>query len=247
MSSQKSKKYGLIGRKLDHSFSKSYFEHHHPYRHQIRYENLEFESSEQLSNGFQKLKEQYQGLNVTIPYKEDVIPLLDEIDVHAKEINAVNCIKLIEGYAVGYNTDYLGFENSVKAHLNKEDKKALILGSGGASKAVEYAFLRLGITSEVVSRSSTEMGYKSLYEKGLSDYQIIVNTTPLGMYPDISLFPNIPYKTLAKNSLVIDLVYNPYKTIFLEKCQNQGARIMNGLRMLILQAKYAYNFWNQCE
>lgn len=241
-------KFGLIGAQLGHSFSKNYFETKYKTDTFIEYQNIEYNSILELKSDFPNLKENYQGLNVTIPYKESVMSLLDGIDGNARKINAVNCIKIQDNKAIGYNTDYTGFVESLKGHISNKHQKALILGSGGASKAVKYALENtFNIKTDIASRKGLILNYEILQEKGLSKYDVIVNSTPLGMFPNTQEFPEIPYHSIERDTLVVDLIYNPYKTIFLQKCQDEGSVIMNGLRMLVLQAKHSYHIWNECE
>ena len=187
-----------------------------------------------------------KGLNVTIPYKESVIEYLDDLDDIAQKIGAVNCIKIDEIQRVGYNTDYAGFRDSLKPLLKKHHTKALVLGTGGASKAVVYALNEMGIQTTLVSRKAgtTELTYQQLTKEIIAQHPIIINCTPVGMYPDIQLCPEIPYAFITAQHILYDLIYNPGKTLFLEKGEKQGATIKNGLEMLELQAEYAWEIWN---
>jgi len=187
-----------------------------------------------------------EGLNVTIPYKGEVIPYLNKLDEAAETIGAVNTIKLIEGKLYGYNTDVIGFKNSLKSLLQKHHTKAIILGTGGAAKAVKYVFTKMGIAFISVSRSTKEnaITYANIDETILKNYYIIVNTTPLGTFPNVEEYPNIPYKHLTEKHLLYDLVYNPAETLFLKKGKEKGATIKNGLQMLKLQAEASWEIWN---
>lgn len=236
---------GLIGFPLSHSFSKRYFAKKFE-KEQIEgfhYENFELNSIHLfpfLVNRIQNLR----GLNVTIPYKEQVIPFLDEVDESAS-FGAVNTILIKDGKTTGYNTDVYGFQNSLEKNLQKEDKKALILGTGGASKAVKFVLDRLNIASKKVSRNEDkgDLTYDQLDAQTLLDYQLIINTTPLGMYPKNKTVPNLNFDLIREQHLCFDLVYNPEKTLFLEEAERRGARIQNGLDMLHLQAEKAWEIW----
>jgi len=187
------------------------------------------------------------GINVTIPYKKDVIPFLDSLDPVAQEIGAVNVIKILPNQKlVGYNSDYYGFTESLKPLLNDSIKKALILGTGGASKAIAYALKQLNIQYTFVSRrpQTDQFTYSDLDEHILNDYRLIINCTPLGTHPDIANSPEIPYGFLTKNHVLYDLIYNPSETTFLKKGKKQGATIANGSQMLVLQAEKSWEIWN---
>lgn len=244
--------FGLIGKTLEHSFSLVYFKEKFAEEgitdsyYQL-YPLNSIDEFNQLINDFSELS----GINVTIPYKQSILPFLDDIDINAKKIGAVNTIKFERVNAklklTGYNTDYLGFIDSIKPHLKANHKKALILGTGGSSAAVAYAFKILGIEYKKVSRSSENpdiLDYKSLNDDIISNYEIIVNTTPLGMYPDVLSCPEIPYAVISKNHLMFDLIYNPAQTEFLRKGMEKGASIQNGSEMLINQAEYSWKIWN---
>jgi shikimate dehydrogenase len=187
-----------------------------------------------------------EGLNVTIPYKQEVIPYLDESTEVVKEIGACNCIKISGGKLKGFNTDVVGFKRSLETHLLPGHDKALILGTGGAAKAVQYALKQLHIEYKLVSRRKTSegLGYEDIGEEILDQYPLIINTTPLGTYPNVDEAPPIPYKYLSPSHLLFDLVYNPAKTKFLQKGEEQGARIANGHEMLVLQAEESWHIWN---
>ena len=238
-------KLGLIGYPLEHSFSPDYFSK--------KFKDLGIEGSEYLAypianiNDVNKIfKKEVTGLNVTIPYKEQVIPFLDELSDEAYEINAVNTIKIIEGRKVGYNTDVYGFEMSLKSLIgDAKIENALILGTGGASKAIKFVLNKLGIDYSVVSRSSKFLMYSELTEEIIQQNKLIINTTPLGMYPKIEECPDLPYSALSEKHFLFDLVYNPEKTLFLKKGELYKCRIKNGYEMLILQADKSWEIWNQ--
>src|SRR5690554_746155 len=246
------KKYGLLGYPLTHSFSKQFFtEKFQKERIDSEYLNFEIKSVDRVS----KIIEDHPdlaGLNVTIPYKEVIIPFLNDLDPEAKEISAVNTIRIVrrqeEVYLTGFNTDIWGFEQSLKPLLKSHHKNALILGTGGASKAIQHVLKKLGInflTATTRTPSVNSISYSDITKQLISDYTLIINTTPLGTYPNTSTFPDIPYEYLSTHHLLYDLVYNPQITIFLEKGKEQGAVIKNGYEMLILQALKSYEIWEQ--
>lgn len=244
------KKLGLIGYSLSHSFSKKYFENKFQQEkiEGYQYDLYELESIE----GFNDLITQNSalvGLNVTIPYKEQVIPYLDTLSSEAQKIGAVNVIKIEEnGQKVGYNSDYFGFRQSlVNTSWNLTNIQALVLGTGGASKAVQIALQDLNIPYQIVSRKPSSHGlvYEDLTEKFIQDFHLIINTTPLGMSPKIETYPDLPYTFIHENHLFFDLVYNPEKTIFLRKGETQGVKTQNGLEMLHLQAEKAWEIWTK--
>ncbi len=237
------KTYGLIGKNIDYSFSKNYF--------RIKFEKERIKKSQYVNfeldtiNHINKLFNQNnQGYNVTIPYKETIIPFLDALDYHAKCIGAVNTIQVHKNQKKGFNTDWIGFKKSIEPLLKPHNNNALILGSGGASKAVNYALKQLGISTKIVSRSKGDFTYDQLDEKILKKYNIIVNTTPLGTFPNIENCPELPYHFIGDQHLVYDLIYNPSETLFLQKCKANGATIKNGLQMLEIQAEEAWQIWN---
>lgn len=243
--------YGLIGEKLGHSFSADFF------NKKFKREGIEesyrlfpiprIEELPKLISSFQDLK----GLNVTIPYKQAVIPYLSYISPEAREIGAVNTIKIVRNGSniilAGYNSDCIGFQNSLTPLLNKKIKRALVLGTGGASKAVVYVLNKLGITPTLVSRNpkNNELNYSQLDKDLIASNLLIVNTTPLGTFPDTESCPPIPYHLLSKDHLCYDLVYNPEVTKFMKECEKYGAKVKNGLEMLHLQALASWDFWNQ--
>jgi shikimate dehydrogenase len=243
--------YGLIGFPLSHSFSKKYFKEKFE-KEGIAdsfYELFPLQSIEE----FPDLIAQHpnlKGLNVTIPYKQAVMPFLDEIDKEAEAVGAVNTIRIKDGKLKGFNTDVYGFEHSLHDFLQdaqKPVKKALILGTGGAAKAIAYVLKKMEIDFLLVSRSveKGDIDYKSIDGKILSNHLLIVNTTPLGMYPSIDTFPDISYHYLTEAHYLYDLVYNPEITSFMSKGAAKGAKSHNGLRMLYLQAEKAWEIWNQ--
>ena len=240
------KQYGLIGKTLGHSFSKSYFENKF-IKEQIQnafYSNFPLESIEEFKSLIKKTT--FRGLNVTIPYKSSIIPFLDELSEEAKSIGAVNTIHFKNNRLIGYNTDYLGFHNAIKPFLQNTMKQALILGTGGASKAVVYALEKIGIKCLCVSRLPNEqqLNYNQLNDLVLKHHLLIVNTTPLGTAPNIHEYPDIPYQFITEQHLLVDLVYNPEETLFLKKGRENLANILNGKSMLINQAEEAWKIWN---
>lgn len=240
--------YGIIGKPLSHSFSKAYFSEkilNLGFTKQT-YENFEIPNANDIIQII-RLNPNLKGLNVTYPYKEKVIDYIDNIDVAAKEIGAVNVIKILNGISTGYNTDNVGFEKSIRPLIQPHHKKALILGTGGAAKAVAFVLKNLKIEFRFVSRqekAESALNYEDL-EGQIQNHQIIINATPLGMYPEINNYPDIPYNEIGHEHLLIDLIYNPQETIFLNKGKQQGAVIKNGLKMLIAQAEEAWRIWNE--
>jgi len=240
------KQYGLIGKTLDHSFSKSYFENKF-IKEQIQnasYSNFSLESIEEFKSLIKK--KTFSGLNITIPYKTSIIPFLDELSEETKSIGAVNTIHFKNDKLIGYNTDYIGFLNATKPFLKNTMEQALILGTGGASKAVVFALKKIGIKCLCVSRFPNEqqLNYDQLNDLVLKHHLLIVNTTPLGTSPNINECPNIPYQYITEKHLLVDLVYNPEETLFLKKGRKNLANILNGKSMLIHQAEEAWKIWN---
>lgn len=245
------KLYGLIGYPLIHSFSKEYFNNKFQAENlNAEYVNFQIPSIDEFQEVI-GVNPNLFGLNVTIPYKEKVIAYLDEIDACAAEIGAVNVIKFIRHKdklrLKGYNSDWKAFAQTLKYSLKPWHQKALILGAGGASKAVAYALQSLQIEYQFVSRTPEEgmLAYEDLEENVIEDHTIIVNTTPLGMYPNMDACPLIPYQYLTSNHLLYDLLYNPEKTLFMKKGEEQGAQVKNGLEMLLLQAFIGWQIWNE--
>ncbi|MDR1585376.1 MAG: shikimate dehydrogenase [Prevotellaceae bacterium] len=243
------KQYGLIGFPLTHSFSKRFFTEKFAAENiAAKYDLFELDSI----SGFTGLLNTYElsGLNVTAPYKQQVIEYLDDLDETAAEIGAVNVIKFIRKNGglrlVGYNSDAIGFERSLAPHLKDYHKKALILGSGGASKAVFYVLKKLGLETLSVSRTkqSGNLTYEMLDKNVLDDYKLIVNSSPVGTFPHVDECPQIPYALLDSEHFLFDLVYNPAETLFLKKGKEYGAKGINGMEMLVGQAKAAWEIWN---
>lgn len=243
------KQFGLIGLPLIHSFSKRYFTAKFD-REGIdaRYDLYELQNISELPALLES--QPLSGLNVTIPYKEKVIPYLDELDPTAAGIGAVNVIKVMrrDGKQVlkGYNSDAIGFENSLKPLLQPYHMRALILGTGGASKAIDYTLRKLGIETTFVSRTPKAgvLTYNELNEEVLTQNLVLVNASPVGTFPHIDECPDIPYDFITGKHLLFDAVYNPPETLFLQKGKAQGAQILNGEGMLVGQAEAAWGIWN---
>lgn len=243
--------YGLIGYPLGHSFSQDFFNKKFETENiNAQYLNFEIPSIEDfprlmISNTYLK------GLNVTIPYKEKVIPYLDELDTEAAEVGAVNVIRITRNSKgeidklKGYNSDVIGFHDSIVNLIKPWHKKALVLGTGGAAKAVRHVLMKLGIEVKYVSRTAGEgkLAYAELTPAMMEEYKIIVNTTPLGMFPHINECPPILYDCITPEHLCYDLLYNPDTTLFMKKCAEHGAVTKNGLEMLLMQAFAAWNIW----
>ncbi|MBZ4676776.1 MAG: aroE [Anaerophaga sp.] len=244
--------YGLIGYPLEHSFSQKYFtEKFNRENIDARYLNFPISSIDQFPELLRK-HPYLAGLNVTIPYKQEVMKYLNEIDPVAGETGAVNVIKIHwkkeKPYLKGFNTDIVGFSRSVAPLMKARHKKALILGTGGASKAVAYALRQMGLLYRFVSRypkHPSQVSYESLTPEIINDYKVIINTTPLGMSPKTDAFPPIPYQGITEEHLAVDLIYNPQTTLFLKKCAENGAVTKNGLEMLHLQAEAAWEIFKQ--
>ncbi|GAB6011520.1 shikimate dehydrogenase family protein [Viscerimonas tarda] len=243
-------KYGLIGNPLGHSFSQGFFTEKFE-REGIDAEYLKYELP--AISDFPPIiasNPELKGLNVTIPYKEQIIPFLDELDENTKEIGAVNVVKVLKESGKtrlkGYNSDMYGFQNSIAPLLQERHKKALVLGTGGASKAVVQGLKNLGIETQLVSRSKRDnfISYNDLDKKTLEEYTIIVNASPVGTFPHVEQFPQIPYHYLTSKHLLYDLVYNPAETTFLKKGKQYNAQTKNGAEMLTLQAIKAWEIWN---
>lgn len=240
--------FGLIGYPLTHSFSKKYFSEKFLQQGLMdcSYENFSIEKIELLQDIFGE-HPSLVGLNVTIPYKEKVLPYLDEMTDVVKQTGACNCIKIFNGLKIGYNTDVIGFGTSLDKHLNSNHKKALVLGTGGAAKAVKYALQQREIQFLEVSRNLKTDGviaYKDIDADLLKEYTLIINTTPVGMYPNIEDAPELPYAYLTPEHYLFDLVYNPAKTKFLQLGEEKGAIIENGTDMLKIQADASWEIWN---
>lgn len=260
------KKYGLIGFPLTHSFSKKYFTEKFE-KEGIENCSYELFELEHLSDFPELIKANPDlcGLNVTIPHKIGAVFYMNWLDAEAKKVEAINCIKIIKESAIetafsgevgfvdqdfrleGYNTDIYGFENSLKPLLKSQHNKALVLGNGGASRAVRYVLKKNRIPFQVVSRrpKPNHILYNSVTPEMIKNYKLIINTTPLGTAPDITAYPPIPYDAITDQHLLYDLIYNPEKTVFLQKGEAQGATIKNGYEMLVLQAEKAWEIWNK--
>ncbi|MFI5164602.1 MAG: shikimate dehydrogenase family protein [Bacteroidia bacterium] len=241
--------FGLIGYPLAHSFSRNYF------TEKFKKENIsdaEFKNfpMEDINDFAALIKNNPTicGLSVTIPHKQSVMNFLDEIDEAAKTIGAVNCINISHQSSVirlkGYNTDTFGFEQSLKPLLKPHHNKALVLGTGGASKAVTYILDKSKIKFRLVSRTKNDFLYSGINQSILQEYSLIINTTPLGTFPNVNDCPDIPYEFLSEKHLLYDLTYNPEESLFLKKGKEKGAQIKNGLEMLHLQAEKAWEIWN---
>ncbi len=242
--------YALVGRNISYSFSKGYFT--------TKFKELELDTNEYINFDIQSIKElpkkikeykgHLKGMNVTIPYKLDVFNYLDKIDKKAQKVGAVNTIKISKkGKLKGFNTDVYGFRKSIEPLLKEHHKKALILGTGGASKAVAFVLKKLGVKYKFISRNpkgKKEISYQDLTKKIVEKHYLIINCTPLGTHPAISDFPDIPYQYISKKHLLFDLIYNPTETAFLRKGKEEGAVIKNGLEMLEQQAEKAWKIWN---
>lgn len=246
-------KYGLIGYPLEHSFSKSYFNEKFSSENiDAQYINFEIPSVEALPE-ILALNPELKGLNVTIPYKQKVISYLDTVSPEARAIGAVNVIRVEQsGNEVllkGYNSDVIGFTKSMEPLLKKYHKKALILGTGGASKAIDYGLRSLGLETVFVSRYERPetIQYNKITADIVKEYNVIVNCTPCGMFPHIDECPQLPYEALDDKNILYDLIYNPDQTLFMRKGEEQGATVKNGLEMLLLQAFASWEFWHGQE
>ncbi len=245
--------YGLVGFPLSHSFSKKYFTEKFQLKNiqGAEYRNFEIEKIQQLP----KVLESHQnliGFNVTIPHKETIIPYLDELDTNAKKIGAVNTVRVLRERGniklKGFNTDFYGFSESLKMFLKGSEKKALVFGHGGAAKAVIYSLQCLGFNYKIVTRRSEcvdqLINYNKVTETLIKESDLLVNTTPLGMWPNIQDAIDIPYHAIKHGTIAYDLIYNPEETMFMKKSKSNGAIVVNGLRMLELQAERAWELFN---
>ncbi len=241
---------GLIGKTLKHSFSKKYFSEKFSKENiqGVAYDLFELPTIEEVEKLFKI--EHLKGFNITIPYKEDIFPYLDSLDHSAEKIGAVNVVKINDdGSKTGYNSDYYGFKTSLENWAPIDQiSSALILGTGGASKAIKVALDDLGIKFNIISRDKTkgDLSYSELMQNELmiTEYQLIINCTPLGTFPDIDSKPSIPYQALSNHHYLYDLVYNPEETAFMKAGLEHGAKVKNGLEMLILQAEKSWEIWN---
>jgi shikimate dehydrogenase len=239
--------FGLLGKNISYSFSKKYFEQFFLSKNlKHNYINFDVQSVDQIFEIIKKCPD-LKGFNVTIPFKEEIIPLLYKTDKEAKRIGAVNTVKVTKkGNLVGYNTDHYGFAKSLAEHFTMTEKTALILGTGGASKAIAYVLNNLNFNYKCVSREKKEgfLTYDELDEEIIKKHKLIINCTPLGTSPNINQFPKIPYESLGSKHLLFDLTYNPKLTVFLKLGKDQGAKIVNGEGMLLYQAKKSWKIWN---
>ena len=242
-------KFGLVGRKISYSFSRKYFTEKFQKLglKTYKYDNYDLPEIDEFPFVLYQREDDFQGFSVTIPYKQSIIKYLDEVDLDAKKIGAVNTIKVTnDNKLIGYNTDVYGFQKAIEPLLQKHHKKALILGTGGASKAVAYALDKLNLEYKFVSRNSSGNNwlYSSLNQQIIEEYTVIINCTPLGTHPNIENSPSIPYEFITDKHLLFDLIYNPSETKFLQEGKVRGAIIKNGLEMLELQAEKSWEIWN---
>lgn len=245
--------FGLIGKKLSHSFSQSYFtQKFQELNFAATYHNFELEGIDSFPE-LLKQEPNLVGLSVTIPYKSEIIPYLTSLDPLAEYVGAVNAIAFVGEHRIGYNTDVIGFRDALADFYDgKPGGKALILGTGGASKAVSYALDHYFAFDEIHIASRSEPGgdhisYFQLQDSGLQDYRLIVNASPVGMYPNVAEKPNLPYETLGPNTWLFDLVYNPKETLFMQEGIQRGLPACNGLDMLIRQAEAAWDIWSRAR
>ena len=244
------KRYGLIGHPLKHSFSRDLFTEKFEYEGlDCRYQNFDLKTIEELHDVMERYPD-LCGFNVTIPYKEAIIPFLDDIDETAKQVGAVNVVKIENGKLKGYNTDVYGFEQLLARAINgKAIEHALLLGTGGASKAVQYVLKQRQIPYSIVSRSSEkgDFTYDTLTDAILKQNHLIINTTPLGMAPRIDDFPDIHYQALNNKHILIDLIYNPKETAFMSLGKTWGAKVYGGMQMFEEQAKKTWELWQETK
>lgn len=249
MISSNSKKFGLIGRNIDYSFSRKFFTEKFEKEglNDCSYQNFDLSHLSEFPSVIENIKN-LKGMNVTIPYKQEIFTYLDEIDEIAQEIGAVNTIKITKTHQLkGFNTDFYGFKKSLKPFLKSHHQKALILGTGGASKAVAYALKDLKIPYKYVSRNpdADQLSYNDIDNNIFNEYQIIINCTPIGTFPNVNQYPPLPYFLFTEKHLAYDLIYNPEETSFLRKAKEHNATTVNGLQMLIFQAEKAWEIWNE--
>lgn len=240
-------KFGLIGKRLDYSFSKTFFSDYFEKKNLAHtYENIEIQDISEvkqiLENG------NFSGLNVTIPYKESIIAYLDELSPEAKAIGAVNTISFRNGKKIGHNTDAFGFQQSIKPFLDNRHERAMILGTGGASKAIAYVLKQIGLNVIFISRNpqgENQFPYSEINENMVNACKMIVNCTPIGTFPNVTEKPDFPAEFLTQNHFVVDLIYNPEKTMLLKEAEAKGAMILNGYSMLKEQALKAWDIWSK--
>ncbi|MFY7810643.1 MAG: shikimate dehydrogenase family protein [Flavobacterium sp.] len=240
--------YGLLGKNISYSFSLNYFNQKFKLLNfeKYQYKNFDIQNIEEIKEVLSN-NSNLKGLNVTIPYKESIIPYLDKISKKAKKIGAVNCIKISKkGKLKGYNTDWYGFYKTIIPY-RLENQKALIFGTGGASKAVQFALKKLNIKYLVVSRNPNkkQLSYKDITENDIKKFTILINCTPLGTFPDVNNCISIPYNCVTEKHIAYDLIYNPEISKFLKKCKHQGSKIINGYDMLVAQAELSFEIWNK--
>ncbi len=242
------RKFGVFGKSLSHSFSPGYFEHKFKLQNitDAAYEAYEVPDAQALKE--KALAENLLGFNITIPYKKDIIPLLDEIDELTSAIGSVNTVKITDGKLKGYNTDHIGFGESLIRQFLRHDFEgnALILGTGGVSNAISYVLTELIIPHKFVSTSGNgDLSYDDLTDLVIREHELIINCTPLGTFPKVDEAPDIPYQAVTSNHMAMDLIYNPEETRFLTECKKQGARTKNGMEMLTIQAEASWMIWNE--
>lgn len=242
------RKFGLIGYPLGHSFSKKYFSEKFD-REGITghsYELYPLEHIEQIEN-LLELTPDLVGLNVTIPYKEKVVAYLDKMSPVVKEIGACNCIRIENAVLTGHNTDVVGFSKSLIPKLQRHHQRALVFGTGGSAKSVHYVLKEMKIPFLQVSRRPGVgmIGYKEIDRQVIQEHTLLINTTPMGMYPDVETAPEIPYEFIGLNHFLFDLVYNPHRTRFLQEGASRGAVVENGADMLVIQAEASWDIWNR--
>ncbi len=242
-------KFGLVGRNIHYSFSKIYFAEKFKVDGltNYTYDNYDLETISELKTVLTQ-DPGIKGLNITIPYKVDVIPMMDKMSKKALKIGAVNTVRVSKkGKLKGYNTDWIGFTKSITPLLQPHHTEALILGTGGASKAVEFALTRLGIKSTFVSRTKgkNSLTYEDLNKEAFAKFTIVVNCSPVGTFPNVNDCPNLPYELFTERHIAYDLIYNPEETSFLKKAKEQGSAIKNGYSMLVYQAEAAWEIWNK--
>ena len=240
------RKFGLIGYPLSHSFSKAYFEKKFDRENILdaEFQNYSLEHIEEFPALIESIQD-LKGLSVTIPYKESIIPYLTELDETAQAVGAVNMIKFVDGKLIGYNTDAWGFAKSLLGMVSPDIKKALIIGNGGAAKAVKYVLNRIGIQYQIVNRTKTDgvLSFDELNDDFISSIQLLVQTTPVGTSPNINEMPPIPMGSISSKHRAFDLIYNPEETLFLKSMRERGAKTKNGLEMLKAQAEESWKLW----